>query len=129
MTPTQSPEKLIEAYLGLTNAQRKKINIMFIGAHQRYKPFANYRGYDGIRFVDFMDINELNRLVENTIDVGYVSLSNQYYGVCIPSKIYEYINSGLPILGALPNGDALKVPHVELSSKRAVLGLTKESTQ
>lgn len=109
MTPTQSPENLIEAYIGLPKTQRNKIKLMFIGAHQQYKPFDDYRGYDGIEFIDFMPIDELNELVERQIDVGYVSLSHPYYGVCIPSKIYEYINSGLPILGALPNGDALNI--------------------
>ena len=39
------------------------------------------------------------------IDIGFVSLTNKYYGACIPSKIYEYINLGLPMIGALPLGD------------------------
>ena len=36
-----------------------------------------------------------------------MSLTNNYLAACFPSKIFEYINLGLPILGALPNSDAM----------------------
>jgi hypothetical protein len=38
--------------------------------------------------------------------LGFVSLSDNYFGACIPSKIYEYINIGMPIIGFLPRGEA-----------------------
>ncbi|MFA0308128.1 hypothetical protein AB4543_19750 [Vibrio splendidus] len=40
---------------------------------------------------------------------GVVSLINDYFGACIPSKIYEYINLGLPIFGILPDGEAKNI--------------------
>ena len=47
-------------------------------------------------------------MIEN-IDIGFVSLTNDYLGACVPSKIYEYINLALPILAALPNGDGQNI--------------------
>lgn len=39
-------------------------------------------------------------------DIGFVSLKGKYSKVFVPSKIYEYINLGLPILASLPRGGA-----------------------
>ncbi len=39
-------------------------------------------------------------------DIGFVSLTGEYLGNCVPSKIYEYINLQLPILASLPEGSA-----------------------
>ena len=47
-------------------------------------------------------------MIEN-IDVGFVSLAKDYYQACVPSKIYEYINLGLPMIGALPGGDSVNI--------------------
>ena len=30
---------------------------------------------------------------------------SDYFGACVPSKIYEYINLELPMIGVLPLGD------------------------
>jgi len=40
-----------------------------------------------------------------SIDVGSVSLFNDYLGACVASKIYEYINLEIPIISALPLDD------------------------
>jgi hypothetical protein len=45
----------------------------------------------------------------DNIDVGFVCLANDYLGACVPSKIYEYINLGLPMIGALPKGDGMDI--------------------
>jgi len=42
-------------------------------------------------------------------DLSFISLRYQYYSVCIPSKLYESINMRIPILAALPNGDAADI--------------------
>ena len=56
-----------------------------------------------------MPHNEFLKFMIENIDIGFVSLANDYLGACVPSKIYEYINLGLPIIGALPNGDGLDI--------------------
>lgn len=49
----------------------------------------------------------LNFLKEET-DIGFLSLVGELSDVCVPSKLYEYINVGLPIL-AIVGGDAKKI--------------------
>lgn len=47
--------------------------------------------------------------ISKNYNAGFVSLGHDYFSVCIPSKIYEYINLGLPIFGVLPDGDAKNI--------------------
>ena len=48
-------------------------------------------------FLKFLAVN---------VDMALLPLVKDYFGACVPSKLYEYINLGLPVLGALPEGDA-----------------------
>lgn len=50
----------------------------------------------------------LKYMLENS-DVGFVSLRSDFCKVFVPSKIFEYINLGIPILGALPKSDASEI--------------------
>jgi glycosyltransferase involved in cell wall biosynthesis len=101
---TQKPEILSIAYELIKD--KSKIKISYIGNYSKYKPLLNYKNamfngpFSHKEFVKFM--------IEN-VDIGFVSLQNDYFGACVPSKIYEYINLGLPILAALPNGDAKSI--------------------
>lgn len=98
---TQSPEILSRAFEKVNN--KEGLEIFYIGNYNKYEPIKQYQyatfygPYEHQKFIDFM--------IEN-VDVGFVSLKNDYFGACVPSKIYEYINLGLPILAALPDGDA-----------------------
>jgi hypothetical protein len=98
----QSPELLAKAVQGLEN-----VTAHFVGRHAAYKPLdfaranqANCRFFDQMTYPDF-----LRHLAEHA-DLGFVSLASPYLGACVPSKLFEYINIGLPVLGALPQGDA-----------------------
>jgi len=101
MSSTQKPELLYEAYkiLGSNN-----VELYFIGNRKNYKPLQNIDD-NNVHFIDFLPHEEFLKFMCENIDVGFVSLVGDYYGACVPSKIYEYINLGLPILGALSNGD------------------------
>ncbi len=63
------------------------------------------RNIKNVIFIDYLDHNEFIKFMVENIDVGFVSLTNDYLGACVPSKIYEYINLGLPMIGVLPDGD------------------------
>jgi glycosyltransferase involved in cell wall biosynthesis len=105
MSAAQKPEMLYEAY--------KKLNIddielYFLGDISSYKALRNIND-DNVHFINFLPHDKFLQFMCENIDVGFVSLVNDYYGACVPSKIYEYINLGLPILGALPEGDGKKI--------------------
>ncbi|WP_169777292.1 hypothetical protein [Campylobacter mucosalis] len=101
MSETQKPELLYGAYRML-NANN--VELYFIGDKKGYKPLQNIVDKN-VYFIDFLPHEEFLKFMCENIDVGFVSLANNYYGACVPSKIYEYINLGLPMLGALPEGD------------------------
>lgn len=98
----QKPELLIEAAIGLKN-----IEVVYIGNHQNYDPIQKYK--NDCLLLPAMPYVEYVKYIQEKADIGFVSLSDEYYGACIPSKLYEYINVGLPILGALPEGDAMNI--------------------
>ena len=53
-----------------------------------------------------MPHNEFLHYMQTNADIGFLSLTSAYAGNCLPSKLYEYINLGLPILASLPDGQA-----------------------
>jgi glycosyltransferase involved in cell wall biosynthesis len=101
MSNTQKPELLYEAYKKLNSDD---VELYFIGNRKNYKPLQNIEDKN-VHFIDFLPHEEFLKFMCENIDIGFVSLVNDYYGACVPSKIYEYINLGLPMLGALPDGD------------------------
>jgi len=98
---TQQPEILIKSFKKINS--KSKVQITYIGNHKNYLPLKK----DTLsKQVGPFEHTEFIKYMIKNIDVGFVSLSNDYFGACVPSKIYEYINLGLPILAALPKGDA-----------------------
>ena len=104
MSYTQRPEVLYEAYKRVEN--KDDIEMYFIGNSKNYKPLQNISDKN-VKFIDFMSHDEFLKFMVENIDIGFVSLANDYLGACVPSKIYEYINLGLPMIGALPDGDGV----------------------
>lgn len=111
MTSAQKPEILIDAYNSLKEKEKHCVQIIFIGDYKNYIGFNKLVDIDkdNIVFLDYMPRKVLLKYMIENIDVGFVSLTDDYYGACVPSKIYEYINLGLPILAALPDGDGLDI--------------------
>ena len=95
----QAPELLAQAAADLPGAR-----LSFIGGGADYQPLRPYA--DRVSIVPFTPHDEFMQMLLTEVDVGFVSLASDYLGACVPSKIYEYVNLGLPILGALPAGDA-----------------------
>jgi len=101
----QKPEILYNLYRKLKN---KNIEIYFIGNINSYSPLQNISDKN-VKFIDFMPHDEFLKFMVENIDIGFVSLVNDYLGACVPSKLYEYLNLGLPMIGALPDGDGKNI--------------------
>jgi len=101
----QKPEILFEIYKKLNFSDN--IELYFIGNIQINKTLLKIKkdNYKNIKFIEFLPHNEFLTFMIENIDIGFVSLTNDYLGACVPSKIYEYINLALPMIGSLPDGD------------------------
>lgn len=87
--------------------KRNDIEIVYIGeANKKIKRAENMRNVTVLKSMSHDAY--LQYVIENA-DIALVSLAAEPYKVCFPSKIFEYINLEIPILGALPDGDAKKV--------------------
>jgi glycosyltransferase involved in cell wall biosynthesis len=101
MTSVQNVEMLIEIYKYIKNKQLVMIELIsndIIHIPTEYKK--------NIILKKMLTYNALIDYISSNCDLGFVSLSNNVFKNCIPSKIYEYINCGIPIVGILPNGEA-----------------------
>jgi glycosyltransferase involved in cell wall biosynthesis len=105
MAHTQKPEILYDVYKKLPYEYQNKVHIYFIGNTNSYKPLNNIDDKN-ITFISYLEHEEFLKFMIENIDVGFLSLVSDYFGLCVPSKLYEYINLALPMLGALPDGDA-----------------------
>ncbi|GAB6074887.1 glycosyltransferase family protein [Nautilia lithotrophica] len=107
MSKTQSPELL---YYIWKKSNLKNIEIYYIGDIDKYRPLKKIRSKKdkSVYFIKYMSHEKFLNFMED-IDIGFLSLTSDYFGVCIPSKLYEYINLGKPIFAALPDGDAKNI--------------------
>jgi len=96
----QKPERMLDL---LTFSD--KVKLYFIGNRKGYKPLQGITD-ERVVLMDYMPHDAFLSFMRKEIDIGFVSLHEKYFGACVPSKIYEYINLGLPIIGLLPPGDA-----------------------
>ena len=108
MWRAQKPEVLYRAYERLKD--KRGVQLYFIGNIAHNKTLQKIKASDpSVTFIDQMLHGEFLEFMAGHIDVGFVSLADEYFGACVPSKIYEYINLGLPMIGALPDGDAKEI--------------------
>jgi len=101
MGSLQKPEILYEIY---KKCDIDNVEIYFVGDYKKYKPLHNIED-ENVKFIDYMPHEDFLKFMTQNIDIGFVSLTSDYLGACVPSKIYEYLNLGLPMIGALPDGD------------------------
>lgn len=83
--------------------------VHFIGNYRNYREISKYRTSEGVVFHEEMSHTDFLEFVQSEMDVAYLPLSDDYLGACVPSKLYEYINLGKPIIGILPYGDAFDI--------------------
>lgn len=100
----QKPELIVKAINNCKN--KNNIELYFIGVFTKYFPFKEN---SNIHMLEFMPREKLLEFLLSHIDVGFVSLDDKHHIFGVPSKIYDYLNLGLPILGALPEADGLKI--------------------
>lgn len=100
----QKPSMLIEA-LGKF---KKECECFFIGDTSKDEILKN-TNYNWIHKLSAMSHDEYLNFFSNNIDIGFISLSNDYLGACVPSKLYEYINLEKPIFAIIPYGDAYDI--------------------
>jgi len=87
-----------------------KIEIDIYG-QKGYYYYLKYRKtlVDGINFKGFINHDELMDRLTKDADIGYFSLTDERYAYATPTKLFEYINLELPILAALPEGEAKNI--------------------
>lgn len=96
----QSPEILAEAVSNTNN-----VIATFIGDYRENKKLHTYINHSNINFINKMSQSDYINYIIKYADVGFLSLKGSISNFCIPSKLYEYINVGLPILATI-KGDA-----------------------
>ena len=102
LSKTQKPEFILDV---VRNQNFYNLKIVFIGNIANYN--CDLSGVQcEVEFIETMQHDHYQKYMQENVDIGVVSLASDYYGACVPSKIYEYISLGLPMLGFLPPGDA-----------------------
>lgn len=82
----------------------KDYQLCYLGNYNNYAPLQSL--INDKEFKGSLGHQAFLEFAKKNIDIGFVCLTSEYLSACFPSKIFEYINLGLPILGALPDSDA-----------------------
>lgn len=91
----QGIENLLKAILQIKNEQ---IHFLFIGSGAKYNEIASFvKTHRNISLLGFQDRSNQNDFL-NACDVGIVTLSDGMYGLGVPSKSYNIMAAGKPIL-------------------------------
>ena len=93
----QGLDNIIEAIKLVTN---EKIHFLFIGSgamENKIKEFKNRNSLNNVTHIGFQNRNEQNDFL-NACDVSLVTLSSGMLGLGVPSKSYNIMASGKPIL-------------------------------
>ncbi|MFC1670442.1 glycosyltransferase, partial [Spirochaetota bacterium] len=101
-SPHQAPDILAKVVSRIDN-----VDLSFIGNYKVNKQILKYT--DTFNFLSTMDYDSYVQYVLKNCNVGFMSLQGDYLGACVPSKLFEYINFEIPILAAMPFGDAYEI--------------------
>ena len=101
MGKEQSPEILAKVV-----SRMEGVEAFFIGDVERDSVLR--RMTKNIALLEPMEHHAYLNFMYNKVDVGFFSLKGDLSSLCIPSKLYEYLNIGLPMIGAI-RGDAREI--------------------
>ena len=102
-TKVQNSKILYRAFRG-----NEKVKVTYIC--KEYKKMKKEMPENNIQCIPLMAHDKFLEYMIKEADIGFVSLLGKNVQDFIPSKIYEYINLGLPILASLPiEGSASKI--------------------
>lgn len=104
----QKPEILMDAVL---EGNIPNVKVHLLGDHHRYARLNKYKKQEFKHMLNFkeqMSSEDYQEFVNNQIDVGFFSLVGSLSELCVPSKLYEYINLEIPVLGVI-NGDGKQI--------------------
>lgn len=113
----QSPEILAKACVNLPG-----VKATFIGDYHLNPNLVAYKGK--VELLPKMPYEVFMNYLKKEADIGFLSLVDNISNYCVPSKLYEYINIGLPIL-AVVNGDTKEI--IGSNNFGTVCDNTKES--
>lgn len=103
LSHVQAPEILYQVFQKMKN--RDAVELFYIGNFASNRALLKIKD-ENVHFIKHLPHDEYQQFMIENVDVGAVTLARDYYGACVPSKIYEYINLGIPIIAGLPDGDA-----------------------
>ena len=109
MSRVQKPEILLRAYTDLLARDKQwseRLKVELYGPESPYfsRKIRNLLS-DNCSFRGFVPQAQMARLVAGA-DVGFFSLSEDTYAYATPTKLFDYIEAGVPIVASLPDGAA-----------------------
>jgi glycosyltransferase involved in cell wall biosynthesis len=112
MSRVQKPEILLKAYAHLLARDSKwseRLQVEFYGPESPYflRKIRKLISED-CSFGGFVPQKEMARLVAG-VDIGFFSLSEDTYAYATPTKLFDYIEAGVPIVASLPHGAAREI--------------------
>ena len=109
MSQVQRPEILLKAHAHLAALKPElasRLEVDFFGPESPYFKLQIRKHFGaGTRFHGFCDRAEVAEHLART-DIGFFSLADETYAYATPTKLFEYIEFGIPIVASLPQGAA-----------------------
>ena len=105
----QRPEILLQAYALLGREQKalqERLQVEIYGPENHYfRRQVRPHLLEGTHFGGFLPRREIDGKLAGA-DVGFLSLGDATYAYATPTKLFDYIELGLPIVAVLPPGAA-----------------------
>jgi|GEM_PF-791923 len=105
MNNIQKPQVLIESLIG--TSAFSKINFHFFGSGVNASVISDYSDkYENVIYHGQKKQSEIHEFYIKHAHAGFIPLIGDYFKPFVPSKLYDYIKFGLPVIAFLPDGDA-----------------------
>ncbi|MGF1910249.1 hypothetical protein L4C38_12450 [Vibrio kasasachensis] len=105
MNNMQKPQVLLESLIGKPIFD--SINFHFFGSGINSEIIKSYGEiHPNVYFHGQKSQDYIHDFYANNAQAGFISLIGDYFKPFVPSKLYDYIRFGLPVVAYLPDGDA-----------------------